>query len=156
MTPLRFNVLELVQLVLPAPVELESHLDATEDHLLAPFKVDAQLHDVSVIDREWLRLLTGRAQSNVIQKGAAAALDVFNVPFAIFVPKLAMSAAHHLGFESDWCRGRYVGWNGRLIVSLRVATDADDVGAGWQSARDWGEVERGSLASGVEKDRESY
>lgn len=95
------DVLELVQLVLPATVELQSHLDAAENHFLAPLEIDSKLDDISIIDRKRLRLLPGRAKPYVIQKGATAALDVLDVPFAILVPKLAMPATHYFGFEAD-------------------------------------------------------
>lgn len=60
------DVLELVQLVLPAAIQLQPHLDAAENHLLAPLKIDSELHHIPIIDRERLGFLTGRAQPYMI------------------------------------------------------------------------------------------
>lgn len=38
----------------------------------------------------------------MVEKCTAAALHVFDVPFALFVPELAMSTTHYLGFEANW------------------------------------------------------
>lgn len=52
-----FHLLECVELILPSPVEFQSHLDASKDHLLAPFEVDAELDNIPVVNRESLALL---------------------------------------------------------------------------------------------------
>lgn len=87
-------ILELVQLVLPTAIQLQAHLHAAEDHLLAPFEIYPQLDDIPVVNREGFRLLARRAQPYVIQKGAAAALHIPYVPLAVFVPEFAVASAY--------------------------------------------------------------
>lgn len=94
------DVLEFVQLVLPAAIELQPHLDAAKDHFFASFEINAELNCVAIVDREWFGFLSGRTQSNMVKKGPATTFHIFDVPFAAFVPKLAMAAAHNLGLEA--------------------------------------------------------
>jgi len=126
--------LEGIQLVLPATVELESHLDASEDHLLSALEVDAQLHNVAVVDRKGLRFRAGRTQPDVVQESAATALDILDVPLSAFVPELAMSPANHFRFEPDWRRRGRIDRHGRLAVTLRVPPDANDLAAGGEGS----------------------
>lgn len=65
-------VLVSIGFLLPHAVTLNSHADASKDHLLAAPKVNAQLHKVPIAD--WIRLgLDIRlAEPDVIQERAAA------------------------------------------------------------------------------------
>lgn len=58
--------LEIVWSLLPGPVALNPNLDTSEYHLLSTTKVNAQLHDVSVLDGKELRLRIWLAQSDVV------------------------------------------------------------------------------------------
>ncbi len=73
--------LECIQLVLPATVQLEPHLHAPEDHLLAALEVDAELNDIAIVDGERPRFRPRRAEPNVVEEGAGAALHVLDIPF---------------------------------------------------------------------------
>lgn len=136
-------VLEGVQLVLPSPVELQTHLDAAENHLLTALEVDAQLDNIAIIDGEGLALLRGRAQADMVEERAGGAFNILDVPFAILVPKLAVSATDDLALEADRGGGglvaRQVGHG--VAVSLGVATDTDLFRAGGQSPGDGREGE---------------
>jgi hypothetical protein len=61
--------LEIVRPLLPGPVALNPNFDTSEYHLLSATKVNAQLHDVPVLDREELRFHVWLAQSDVVQEG---------------------------------------------------------------------------------------
>ena len=50
------DLLEIVWRLLPASVDLYSHLHATEYRLFATFKIDTELNHVAIIDRPWFRL----------------------------------------------------------------------------------------------------
>lgn len=63
------NLLERIWLGLPSAVQLQPHLDTAENHLFSALEVNAQLDDVSVIDRECLTLLRRRTESDVVEKG---------------------------------------------------------------------------------------
>lgn len=137
------DLLETVGLVLPSAVQLKPHLDATENHFLAALEVNTQLHDIAIIDGKGLALLRRRAEADVVEKGAGGALDVLDVPLAVFVPKFAMATAHDLALKADiGSRGLVAGDAGeRRRVALRVATDANDLGAAGQGAGDGGKGE---------------
>lgn len=143
--------LKRVWLILPSAVELQPHLDAAENHLLSSFKVDAQLDNVTVVDGERLALLGGRAQADVVEERARRALDVLDVPFAVFVPELAVPAADHLALKAHWrCRGLIAGHAGQgMAVTLRVSADANDLGAAGQRPGDGREGQRRSGGSRV-------
>lgn len=147
--------LELVKLVLPAAVQFQPHLDAAKYHLLASFKVDAQLHDISIVNWERFGLLARRAKADVVEKSTAAALHILDVPFAFLVPELAVSPADDLGFESDRCRRRDVGRYLGLAISLGITTDSNNFVTGRKCASYRGEVQRRALASRIDKDGES-
>lgn len=147
---------ELVQLVLPAAVQLQAHLDTSKDHLLASLEVYTQLDDIPIIDREWLRFLPGRAQSYMIEERATAALHIPYVPLPFFVPKLTVAPAHDLGLEAYWCCRGNVHGHRWLAVSFGVASYAYHLVSRRQGARHRGEVQGGSLASRVDKDGEPY
>ena len=93
-------LLEGIGLGLPTPVQLDSHLDATEDHLLSSSKVDSQLYDVSIVDRERLGFRAWWAEPDVIKKCARRAFDIPDVPFAVFEPKLAVPSADDFTLEA--------------------------------------------------------
>lgn len=124
------NELKSVELVLPTTVQLQPHLDATEDHLLSSFKVYSELHDISIVDRERLALRAGRAQPYVVQESPTRALDILNVPLALLVPELAMSPTHNLGLEADRSGGRDVGGHILLCIPLRIPSHSYDLAPG--------------------------
>lgn len=124
------GVLESVELALPVPVELQPHFDTTENHLLAAFEVNAQLHNVTIVYGKRSGLGTGRAQSYVVEKSARAAFDILDVPLAILTPELAVPPADDFAFEPNRCSGRSIMRNFWLRVSLGVAAHSYDLGAG--------------------------
>lgn len=95
------HLLECVELVLPATVQLQPHLDAAEDHLLSTLEINSELHNVSIVDGEGFALLGRRAQTNVVQKRSGRTLDILDIPFAVLVPELAVTATNHLTLESN-------------------------------------------------------
>lgn len=97
------NVLEFVELILPTTIQFKAHFDAAKDHFFASFEINPQLHNISIIHREWFGFLAWGTKANMIEECTAATLNVFDVPFSLFVPELAMPTAHNLGFEAHWC-----------------------------------------------------
>lgn len=129
------NLLECVGFGLPSPVQLDAHLDASEDHLLSPSEVDPELHNIAIVDGERLGLGAWRAQPDVIEKGPGRALHVLDVPFALLVPELAVASTDDLALEA-YGRGRGgVCRYRRVVLPLGVAADFDDLRASWQSPR---------------------
>lgn len=156
--PKRSDSLEVVEFVLPSPVQLEPHLHTPEDHLLASLEVDAELNNIPIIHRVRLALLRRRTKPYVVEKRAGAALDVLDVPFSILVPELAVPSADHLALKPDGgCRGLVSGDVAHgLAISLGVASDTDGFCAGWERSRDRGKGEGGAVRAGVEVGREAY
>jgi hypothetical protein len=89
-----------VEFTLPVSVQLKSHFHTAKDHLLAALEVYPQLHNVTIVDREGFGLGTGRAQSDVVEKCARAALHVLNEPLAILVPELTVPPTDDLALKS--------------------------------------------------------
>lgn len=121
-------LLEVIELVLPATVQLHSHLYASKDHFLASLKVDAQLDNVAIVYGEGFALLGWRAEADVVKESTRRALDVFDVPFAVLGPKLAVSSADDLALEAYRSGGCLVSLSvgHGLRITLRVTTDADN------------------------------
>jgi hypothetical protein len=92
---------ESVKLVLPATVQLEAHLDTSEDHFLPSFEVNPELHDIAIVNRKSFAFLRRWAQTNVVQKRAGRTLNVLDVPFSVLVPELTVSATDDLTLETD-------------------------------------------------------
>jgi hypothetical protein len=136
------NLLECVEFVLPATIELQPHFDATEDHLLATLKVNAELNNVAIVHREWLGLGPWRTETDVVKEGARAALDVLDVPPAVLEPELAVPSADDLALEAHRGRRWCIWWDILLVIPLGVTANTDDLLAGWKSARDGGKLER--------------
>lgn len=131
----RCHVLEGIQCFLPTPVAFHSDLDTAENHLLPAAEVDTQLYNVAIFDRKGSGLDAWLTESDVVQKGAGGAFDVFNVPLAIGAPEFAVFPANDLGLEaygsSRWDVGRRV-WSS---VTLRVSSDSDDGVLRWKCSR---------------------
>ena len=96
--------LELIRSLLPAAVHLDSNLDAAENDLFASLEIDAQLHNIAVLDRVGARLGVWTAEADVIEKGARTALDVLDEPLASVAPQFAVSTADDLALEAHWAR----------------------------------------------------
>lgn len=92
---------EGVEALLPAAIALDADLDTAEDDFLAALEVDAELHDVTIVDREWSALLSWRRQADVVEEGAAAALDVFDVPLPARAPQLAVPPTNDFALEAN-------------------------------------------------------
>lgn len=90
------NSLEGVESLLPATIALYPDLDAPEDHLFSTTEVYSKLDDVSIFDLEWLALLIRLAQADMVQEGARGALNVFDPPFSVLAPQLAVFPAYDL------------------------------------------------------------
>lgn len=99
---------ECVELVLPAPVELQSHLDAAENHLLSTLEVDTQLNDVAIIERKSFTLLGRWTQSNVVEESARGTLDILDIPDPILVPEFTVATTDDLALKSHRCGRRHV------------------------------------------------
>lgn len=117
-------VLELVEAFLPASIALDLDLDTTKDDFFAALEINAELDDITVIDWIWPALNARTAQADVIQKGAGAALTIFDVPLVVGTPKFAMVSAHNLALKANG--GDSASRAGTMVVSLRVATNSDD------------------------------
>ena len=59
-----------VQLFLPSPVALHSDFHAAKYHFLAATKVNAELYDITVVDRKGSGLDIWLAQANMVEEGA--------------------------------------------------------------------------------------
>src|SRR5688572_4601342 len=94
------DALEGIQLILPTTVQLQSHLHATVDHFLASLEVNAELYYVSIVDGKWSALGARWTQSDMVQEGAAATLDVPDEPLVVLIPEFAMPATDDLGLEA--------------------------------------------------------
>lgn len=137
--PLVRRRVEVVQALLPAAVALDADLDAAEDDLLAALEVDAELHDVAVVDGVGPALDAGARQAHVVEEGPRAGLDVLDVPLPARAPELAVPARDDLRLEADGQRVLL-----RLVrVALAVAADAHDGAGVLERARDGGEVQGG-------------
>lgn len=133
------NILEAVELVLPSTVQLQPHLDTTKNHFLATFEVNAQLHNITVINRICLAFLRGWTEPNVIQKGPRRTLYILDEPLSIFAPEFAVASADDFALEANgsrrWLVARSVGLR---AISFRVSADADDFGSvGQRSGDGW-------------------
>ncbi len=93
----------------------------------------------------------------MVQKGAGAALDIFDIPLAAFVPELAVPSAHDFALKADGCCRGHVDWDVRRVVSLGISADANDFGAGRKRSRYGREGERRAgrpgIVEGAEPDR---
>jgi hypothetical protein len=140
-----------VQLILPTPVEFQTHLDTPENHFLASLEVDTKLYNVAIIDGKCLTFLGRGAETDVVQKGAAGTLYILNVPLAILVPKFAVSATDDLALESDGgSRGlisRGVGHG--VAIALGITTNSNLFVAGGERPGDGGESKRRAGGSRV-------
>jgi len=90
------NGLEATWPNLPAFVQLHPNLYASEYHLFSAFEVDAQLHDISIVDWEWPRFGPWGAESYMVEKCSRRAFHIFNEPAATSTPKFAMAPADNL------------------------------------------------------------
>ena len=81
-----------IQTLLPATVDFDPDLNAAEDHFLATFEVDAELHQISVANGERARLHSGAGEADMVEEGAGARFDVFYVPLAVGLPEFAVLA----------------------------------------------------------------
>ena len=98
------NKLEIIESFLPRPIAFNSYLHTPEDHFLSSSKVNTQLNNVTIINREGPRLDTWLAKSDMIEKCTRRALDVLDVPLALRAPEFAMLPTDHFGLEPYWCR----------------------------------------------------
>lgn len=149
-------LLELVQRLLPATIALDTDLDTAEDHLLSTAEVDAELNDIAILNAKWFRLDVRLAEPDVVEERARRALYVLDVPVAVLAPQLAVLPADDLGLESHRRRRGHARCILRGGVALRVASHADDGRLVGESARDGGELQRGSAGSGVLVRDEAY
>lgn len=94
------DVLEFVQLILPAAIKFQPHLDAAKNHFLSSFEIYSELDHIAIVDGKWFRLLAGRAQPDVIEEGSAATFDILDVPLSALVPELAMPTTDDLRLEA--------------------------------------------------------
>lgn len=149
------NILESVELVLPATVELQPHFHAAKYHFLTALEVDTQLHDVAIVNGERLRFRAGRAEADVVEESARGTFDVFDVPFPILGPKFAVSSTDNLALKAHGGGRRGVGRHGRLVVSLRIAANPNDLVAARQSSRYGRERQARARCAGVVVGREA-
>lgn len=94
-------ILEVIQSLLPCPVQLDPYLDASEDLLLTALEIYSQLQYVAVVEGIGLALHARCRQSNVVQERAAGALNILNEPLTVVAPELAVPPRHHLRTEAD-------------------------------------------------------
>lgn len=120
------GVLEVIEAFLPAPVQLHTDLDTAEYHFLPALEIDAQLHNITIVDWIRLRLNPGLTETNVVEKSPGGALNILYEPLIVGVCELAMPPAYNFGFETNGSIRRAcrvdVGWS----ITVGVATDADD------------------------------
>lgn len=141
--------IEGIKALLPPAIALDPDLDTSEDHLLAAAEVDAQLDDVAVFYSERLGLDVGLAQPDVVEEGAGGALDVLDVPAAVFAPQLAVLATDDLALEANGGGGGHVCGYLRDIVALRVASHPDYGSLVGQRAGNGRELEGWATGAGI-------
>lgn len=73
----------------------------------------------------------------MVEKRARRAFDIFDVPFAILAPELAMSTADDLALEPDGRRRGLVAVQvgHGLAIAFRVSPDSNDFVSIWQRSR---------------------
>ena len=64
------DLLEVIWPLLPGSVALNPNFDTSKYHLLSATKINAQLHNISILDRKELRFHIRLAQSDVVKEGA--------------------------------------------------------------------------------------
>lgn len=140
-----------VQLILPTPVEFQTHLDTTENHFLASLKVDTELYNVAIIDGKCLTFLRWRAEADVVQKSTAGTLHILNVPLAVLIPKFTVSATDDLALEADGGSGGLVprGVGHGVAIALGITTNSNSFAAGGERPGDGGESKRRAGGSRV-------
>ena len=85
----------------------------------------------------------------MVQKGARAALDIFDIPLAAFVPELAVPSAHDFALKANGCCRGHIDWDVRGVVSLGISAHANDFGAGRKRSRYGCEGERRASRPGI-------
>lgn len=123
--PFMCRRVEIVQTLLPSAVAFDADLDTPEDDFLTTFEIYSELDDVTVINGVRSALDAGTGESDMVEEGAGAGFDVFDVPLTTSAPELAVAARDDFRFEADWkrivfCRGS---------VALAIASNTND-GAG--------------------------
>jgi len=83
---------EIVQTLLPSTVALDADLHTPEDDLLTAFEVYSKLDDVAVINGVRSAFDAGTREPDVVEEGARARFDVFDVPLTAGAPELAVAA----------------------------------------------------------------
>lgn len=148
----RKHPLVAIKRLLPRPIKLHPNLHTPKNRLLPPLEVNPQLQDIPIIDGVRTALLPRRAKPDVVEERAAAALDVLDVPLPVVEPELAVPARHDLALEAHGVGVEAVRVARVLLVviAVRVAADADDLGAEAEDALDGGEGE--GFARGAEVD----
>lgn len=105
-------LLELIRPLLPLPVQLYSHFDASVDLLRASLIIDTQLKDVAVLDAEWATLHIRPAQPQMVEEGAGGALGVADKEASVLVAEyLRVSPGNDLGLED---------YSVRSVVQIRA------------------------------------
>jgi len=94
-------LLEGIWLHLPCSVALDPDLDTTKYHLFSAAEINAQLNNVTILDREQPRLGIGLAESDMIQERAGRAGDVLDLPLPVHEAKFTVFATDDFGFEAD-------------------------------------------------------
>jgi hypothetical protein len=98
---LRAHLLEIVGTFLPCPITLNPDLDTSKNHFLSSPKVDAKLHNITILNWIQPRLGIGLAKPNMVQEGARRTTHILDLPAAVAEAELAMLSADHLGLEAN-------------------------------------------------------
>lgn len=114
---------ELVQALLPTSVAFDTNLDTTEDDLFSTFKINAQLNDITIVERVCTTLHAWTAQAHMIQKGAGTTLNVFDEPLTIVAPELTMPATDDLALEANGSCGFGTCLRIDGLISFGISTD---------------------------------
>ena len=95
------SVLEFVRLSLPGSITLDPDANTTENHFLSAPKINAQLHNVPILNGVKLGGHVWLTEPHVVEKGPGRTSHILDIPLTVQENEFAVFAAHHLGLETD-------------------------------------------------------
>lgn len=95
------SALEFVGLSLPGSITLDPDANTTENHFLSTSEINAQLHNVPILDGVQLGGHVRLTEPHVVEKGPRRTSHILDIPLTVQEDEFAVFAAHHLGLEAD-------------------------------------------------------
>lgn len=124
--------IKLIQPCLPPPINLHPNLHTPKNHLLTPLKINAKLHNISILHRVRSGLRVRRTEPNMVKEGTRRRLYILDKPLSVGNPELAVPARNDFGLESYRRGGRHIRRLVRRRFPLAVPSDFDDLCASRQ------------------------